>query len=81
MNDLADLCLSFDKKDLSIRNITGPEGVRGRNSDNAMIRRELGWEPSIPLSVGMSINKSNLMKMIKIVYGTTMFFFCVFCLF
>ncbi len=30
-----------------------PKGVRGRNSDNAMIRRELGWAPSIPLEDGM----------------------------
>jgi nucleoside-diphosphate-sugar epimerase len=30
-----------------------PKGVRGRNSDNAMIRERLGWEPSIPLREGL----------------------------
>jgi nucleoside-diphosphate-sugar epimerase len=30
-----------------------PKGVRGRNSDNTMIRRELGWAPSIRLEDGM----------------------------
>ncbi len=30
-----------------------PQGVRGRNSDNAMIQRYLGWEPNTPLQVGM----------------------------
>lgn len=30
-----------------------PKGVRGRNSDNALIKQYLGWEPSIPLQEGM----------------------------
>jgi nucleoside-diphosphate-sugar epimerase len=30
-----------------------PKGVRGRNSDNTMIRDRLGWEPSTPLAVGL----------------------------
>ena len=31
-----------------------PTGVRGRNSDNTLIRRELGWSPSTPLTEGLS---------------------------
>ena len=34
-------------------NLAAPKGVNGRNSDNAMIQRELGWEPSIRLSEGL----------------------------
>jgi GDP-D-mannose 3',5'-epimerase len=34
-------------------NLDAPKGVRGRNSDNTRIRERLGWEPSIPLSVGL----------------------------
>jgi nucleoside-diphosphate-sugar epimerase len=34
-------------------NLTGPQGVRGRNSDNALVRRVLGWEPSILLLEGL----------------------------
>ncbi|MFZ5832193.1 MAG: NAD-dependent epimerase/dehydratase family protein [Planctomycetota bacterium] len=34
--------------------LDAPKGVRGRNSDNTMIKRELGWEPSIPLKDGMA---------------------------
>ena len=30
-----------------------PQGVRGRNSDNTLIRKKLNWAPSIPLKVGM----------------------------
>lgn len=34
-------------------NLSAPKGVNGRNSDNTRIRELLGWEPSIPLRVGM----------------------------
>ena len=34
-------------------NLDAPKGVRGRNSDNTLIQRLLGWEPSTPLAVGM----------------------------
>ena len=34
-------------------NLSAPKGVRGRSSDNAMIERELGWEPSISLRDGL----------------------------
>ena len=34
-------------------NLDAPKGVRGRNSDNTLIRERLGWEPSTPLSVGL----------------------------
>jgi GDP-D-mannose 3', 5'-epimerase len=35
-------------------NLQAPKGVNGRNSDNSMIRRELGWEPSTRLRTGMA---------------------------
>jgi len=53
MNDMADLIMSFENKKLSIKHITGPEGVRGRNSDNSLIREKLGWSPSVPLREGL----------------------------
>ena len=34
-------------------NLSAPQGVRGRNSDNTLIKQLLGWEPSIPLEVGL----------------------------
>ena len=33
--------------------LDAPKGVRGRNSDNTLIKKHLGWEPSIPLRTGM----------------------------
>jgi nucleoside-diphosphate-sugar epimerase len=34
-------------------NLDAPKGVRGRNSDNTLIREKLGWEPSTPLALGV----------------------------
>jgi GDP-D-mannose 3',5'-epimerase len=34
--------------------LDAPKGVRGRNSDNTLIRKYLGWEPSVPLREGMA---------------------------
>ena len=53
MNDFAKLALSFEAKNLPIKHIPGPEGVRGRNSDNQMIKEKLGWAPSIPVAEGL----------------------------
>lgn len=53
INDLAKMVISISNKKLKIRNIPGPEGVRGRNSDNALIERMLHWSPKQPLFDGM----------------------------
>ena len=36
-------------------NLDAPTGVRGRNSDNALIQKELGWEPSTRLRDGLEV--------------------------
>ena len=53
MNEFASIAMSFENKDLPIKHIPGPEGVRGRNSDNTMIKDRLGWAPSIPIREGL----------------------------
>ncbi|KAK4530955.1 hypothetical protein CCYA_CCYA06G1812 [Cyanidiococcus yangmingshanensis] len=53
MNDMAELIMSFENKKLKIKHIPGPEGVRGRNSNNDLCRKVLGWEPQIPLADGL----------------------------
>jgi len=53
MNEFAAVAMSFEGKNLPIKHIPGPMGVRGRNSDNTMIKAKLGWAPSIPISVGL----------------------------
>lgn len=53
INDLAHLVSKISGKNISIRNIDGPTGVRGRNSDNKLIAEKLGWKPSGPLVAGL----------------------------
>jgi GDP-D-mannose 3', 5'-epimerase len=53
INNLAKLIVGFTNKNISINNIPGPQGVRGRNSDNALINEKLGWAPSQPLKTGL----------------------------
>eukprot|EP00164_Ancoracysta_twista_P000244 GFYU01000347.1.p2 GENE.GFYU01000347.1~~GFYU01000347.1.p2 ORF type:complete len:362 (+),score=123.41 GFYU01000347.1:35-1087(+) len=53
MNGMADMVMSFDDKKLEINHIPGPEGVRGRNSDNTLIREVLGWAPDTKLIDGL----------------------------
>ncbi len=55
INDFAKMVIDISGKDISIKNIAGPTGVRGRNSDNKLIREKLGWEPGTPLRKGMEI--------------------------
>jgi len=53
MNEFAHIAMSFEGKNLPIKHIPGPQGVRGRNSDNTMIKAKLGWAPSIAIRDGM----------------------------
>ncbi|MEM1040941.1 MAG: NAD-dependent epimerase/dehydratase family protein [Pseudomonadota bacterium] len=53
MNALASMVMDLSGKSLTIRNVAGPTGVRGRNSDNALIHKRLGWSPSVSLREGM----------------------------
>jgi len=54
INQLVDLVSEVAGKHLSKRhNLTGPQGVRGRNSDNSRLRQVLGWEPSMTLRSGL----------------------------
>ena len=53
INDFAKMAIEISGKNLSIKNIEGPTGVRGRNSDNKLIKEKLGWAPSLPLREGM----------------------------
>jgi GDP-D-mannose 3',5'-epimerase len=53
INEFANMAIEISGKNISIKNIAGPTGVRGRNSDNNLIREKLGWSPSQPLRVGM----------------------------
>jgi nucleoside-diphosphate-sugar epimerase len=54
INELAKTIISISGKDLGIHNVPGPEGVRGRNSDNRLILEKLNWRPDCDLNTGLS---------------------------
>ncbi|MGA1276562.1 MAG: NAD-dependent epimerase/dehydratase family protein, partial [Gemmobacter sp.] len=54
INDLARIVMDVAAKPLGIRHIPGPQGVRGRNSHNDLIREKLGWEPRLTLREGIA---------------------------
>jgi GDP-D-mannose 3', 5'-epimerase len=54
INDLAKMAIKLSGKNLTIKNVpSNALGVRGRNSDNTLIKEVLGWSPSRPLINGM----------------------------
>lgn len=53
INQLAEIIMKVAQKKLSIKHIDGPLGVRGRNSDNRLILKKLGWQPSMNLKDGL----------------------------
>ena len=55
INQLADMTIEIAEKKLIKKHISGPLGVRGRNSDNRLIYEKLGWKPTKSLREGISI--------------------------
>jgi nucleoside-diphosphate-sugar epimerase len=54
INKFAYMIMEVAGKQLTIKHIPGPLGVRGRSSDNRLIRQALGWEPNSPLIDGIT---------------------------
>jgi GDP-D-mannose 3', 5'-epimerase len=55
INELAQIIIEISgKQDLDLKHIPGPQGVRGRNSDNSKLREVLGWEPGVDLEDGLA---------------------------
>lgn len=54
INQLADLIADAAGITVTKKHIDGPQGVRGRNSDNSKLREVLGWEPAISLEDGLA---------------------------
>lgn len=53
INDLVMLIASLTNKSVTVKNIDGPVGVMGRNSDNKLIQEVLGWSPDEDLETGL----------------------------
>ena len=54
INELARIIIEISgKRDIRLKHVEGPQGVRGRNSDNTKLREVLGWDPSTALEEGL----------------------------
>ena len=53
INQMATMIMEIAGKQVRIRHVPGPQGVRGRNSDNTVIRKELNWAPEASLKDGL----------------------------
>jgi len=53
INQLVDIACSIENKDLRKIHVDGPTGVRGRNSNNDLVREKLGWDYSMTLKQGI----------------------------
>ena len=65
INQLAQTVLEIAGKNLEFKHVPGPLGVRGRNSDNDLIRSDLGWEPTIKLRTGLEITYKWIVEQIQ----------------
>lgn len=54
VNQLADIIASIAGIQITKKHVPGPQGVRGRNSDNTRLRQILHWEPAISLEEGLA---------------------------
>lgn len=54
VNELVEVVSSIAEYKVSVKHIKGPQGVRGRNSDNTKVKSILGWEPELSLEDGLT---------------------------
>lgn len=65
INTLAKMVMQIAGKQVKIKHIKGPLGVRGRSSDNTLIRKKLHWEPSLKLIDGLTTTYHWIEKQVK----------------
>jgi GDP-D-mannose 3',5'-epimerase len=54
INELAYMIATIANIEVQLKHVSGPQGVRGRNSDNSLLREVLKWEPRISLEDGLA---------------------------
>lgn len=65
INQMVDIVIGISGKKLKVKHIQGPQGVRGRNSDNRFIKKILGWEPKMKLKEGLKITYQWIEEQVK----------------
>jgi nucleoside-diphosphate-sugar epimerase len=71
VNQLAHMVIDISGKQLTIKNIAGPTGVRGRTSDNSLIRNELGWDSGQSLRRGLELTYQWIQQQVEQADTTT----------
>jgi nucleoside-diphosphate-sugar epimerase len=66
INRLAEMVATVANKNILVNHIPGPLGVRGRNSDNTLIKEKLGWAPQYSLYDGLVKTYAWIEKQIKL---------------
>ena len=65
IDQLADTVIKIAGKKLTKKHVPGPEGVRGRNSDNRLINDKLKWKPTQPLVHGLGLTYAWIENQVK----------------
>jgi len=65
INQLSEMIIKIAGKKLNIKHIEGPIGVKGRNSDNRLIKEKLQWEPTLSLEQGLKTTYSWILNQIN----------------
>jgi nucleoside-diphosphate-sugar epimerase len=66
INQLADIIANIAGIEIVKKHVPGPQGVRGRNSDNTRLHEVLGWTPEIPLEEGLAETYAWIKKQVKL---------------
>jgi nucleoside-diphosphate-sugar epimerase len=69
INELADLIAVIAGQAIVKNHVDGPQGVRGRNSDNTRLRKVLGWEPEISLEAGLAMTYAWIEDQVRVQLG------------
>jgi len=64
INGLVNTVMNVSGKKLKIKHIDGPLGVRGRSSDNTLIRKIIGWDPAYNLAEGIALTYDWIKKQV-----------------
>ncbi|GMU39617.1 MAG: NAD-dependent dehydratase [Chloroflexota bacterium] len=68
INELASIIAGVAGVDVTLKHVDGPQGVRGRNSDNSLCREVLGWEPQITLEQGFALTYPWIEQQVRATY-------------
>ncbi|MEM2045659.1 MAG: GDP-mannose 4,6-dehydratase, partial [Candidatus Bathyarchaeia archaeon] len=68
IDQLAKMIMEIAGVKLKIIHVPGPQGVRGRNSDNRLIKEKLGWAPSMPLKEGLNITYKWIEEQVRLIF-------------